>query len=593
MALILGMMLLFSSGISTAVMAQDNGSDEIPIVENSTDTVVEEETKKQETSVIEGYREVSDSTEDTSGSTDISENKTKARTSAPLTNEPVAKTAKSLTVASDGGDYATIQSAIDYISQQDDKENWTINVKGGEYERFTVLNGLNHLTIQVVSGERAKIETLNDSQAPASTSGAYPDTGGISVRKANHVTIKGFDITMGNNIDKWFFSAISNHSDDNSKGNDLSVSECIFRGNGSSTGVFIDAGSTEWKVNNCTFENIYEAISMYGDGTLLQDARIDSNKFENCSFALHGYYGGTGNSGVLKFTNNTVYGTDTLRCKVVVQDQINTGAIKVDISNNVLDKGIVGLVNLREDGENISDVLKSNKMNAGSFYVEAIEPGSIDFYTSYQAPENDAGYWILNEKNFDSPDFVNYVKELVKKANSQHSRVLNITIDDKQELIKTFTWFKDALYWKSIDAGNLAISKTVTGTHGDKDKDFHFTVTLEDKTVNGTYGDMDFKDGIADITLKHGEKTTATGLPADIKYTVTETEADQDGYVTSSINETGTIPKNDIASVTFTNAKSISGSLIVNKEVTGTHGDKDKDFHFTITLEDKTVRNLR
>ena len=140
---------------------------------------------------------------------------------------------------------------------------------------------------------------------------------------------------------------------------------------------------------------------------------------------------------------------------------------------------------------------------------------------------------------------------------------------------------------------SLTVEKKVTGTHGDKDKEFHFTVELEDKTISSKYGDMTFKDGVASFTLKDGERRSAVGLPAGVKYTVAEKEANRDGYTTSSSNEEGRIPANGNVAVTFTNTKnietSLQGSLTVEKKVTGTHGDKDKEFHFTVELEDKTI----
>lgn len=103
--------------------------------------------------------------------------------------------------------------------------------------------------------------------------------------------------------------------------------------------------------------------------------------------------------------------------------------------------------------------------------------------------------------------------------------------------------------------GGLTVEKEVTGTHGDKDREFHFTVTLDNTSINGTYGGMDFKDGVAEITLKHGDKVTATGLPAGIGYIVTEKEANADGYTTSATADKGTIPENDNVDVKFVNHK--------------------------------------
>ncbi len=41
---------------------------------------------------------------------------------------------------------------------------------------------------------------------------------------------------------------------------------------------------------------------------------------------------------------------------------------------------------------------------------------------------------------------------------------------------------------------------------------------------------MTFANGVATFVLKHGASKTAVGLPAGITYTVTEAEADKDGY---------------------------------------------------------------
>lgn len=106
--------------------------------------------------------------------------------------------------------------------------------------------------------------------------------------------------------------------------------------------------------------------------------------------------------------------------------------------------------------------------------------------------------------------------------------------------------------------GSLTVSKTVAGNAGDKDKAFHFTVTLSDQTISGTYGDMEFTDGVAAFTLKHGESKTAAGLPAGVTYEVTETEADQDGYATAKTGDTGTIEKDVISTAAFTNTKDAS-----------------------------------
>lgn len=114
--------------------------------------------------------------------------------------------------------------------------------------------------------------------------------------------------------------------------------------------------------------------------------------------------------------------------------------------------------------------------------------------------------------------------------------------------------------WQPLaGSGNLTVSKTVTGNAGDTSKEFHFTVKM-DTPINGTYGGMSFTDGTALLTLKHNEKRTATGLPADVHYEVTEAEANQNGYTTTAENASGIIVKDTTVVASFTNNKNSNPS---------------------------------
>ena len=149
--------------------------------------------------------------------------------------------------------------------------------------------------------------------------------------------------------------------------------------------------------------------------------------------------------------------------------------------------------------------------------------------------------------------------------------------------------------WKEVtELGDLTVSKTVVnGTGADQTKNFTFTVTLSDKAVSGIFGGMSFAGGVASFTLKHGESKTATGLPVGIGYTVTEAEANRDGYTTSKTGDTGTIAAGVTATAAFTNTRDAvpvrTGSLTVSKTVAGAAGETDRAFTFTVTLGDKTV----
>ena len=112
------------------------------------------------------------------------------------------------------------------------------------------------------------------------------------------------------------------------------------------------------------------------------------------------------------------------------------------------------------------------------------------------------------------------------------------------------------LYGKwTVARGNLSVSKTVTGNAGDTSKAFNFTVTLGNTEINGVFGEMTFVGGVATFVLKHGESKTATGLPSGITYSVTEAEANRDGYTTVASKASGSIIKNATVTVAFTNTK--------------------------------------
>ncbi len=145
------------------------------------------------------------------------------------------------------------------------------------------------------------------------------------------------------------------------------------------------------------------------------------------------------------------------------------------------------------------------------------------------------------------------------------------------------------------DTGSLTVSKVVAGNAGSQTADFHFTVMLSDVSINGSYGDMTFADGAATFTLKHNEQKTASGLPAGITYTVTESEANQDGYTTTVDGASGSIGKDQTATAAFTNTKNSSGggsddddaygSLTVSKTISGDTIDTERAFTFTIKLD--------
>ena len=101
-------------------------------------------------------------------------------------------------------------------------------------------------------------------------------------------------------------------------------------------------------------------------------------------------------------------------------------------------------------------------------------------------------------------------------------------------------------------SGKLTVRKIISGNQADPQKEFPFTVTLEDKSIHGQYGDMNFVNGVAELKLKGGESATAEGLPVSVGYVVEE--HDNADYVVEASNASGEITVDGVL-VTFINTK--------------------------------------
>jgi len=125
--------------------------------------------------------------------------------------------------------------------------------------------------------------------------------------------------------------------------------------------------------------------------------------------------------------------------------------------------------------------------------------------------------------------------------------------------------------------GTLVVRKTVSGGGADYNKAFTFTVKLDKKveventvSVMGvdsgnltydnkvTYGGVEFTNGVATFTLKHNQERMITDIPAEMKYTVTE--SDNSGYTVTKSGDTGTIKAEETATAAFNNYKAGGGS---------------------------------
>ena len=139
--------------------------------------------------------------------------------------------------------------------------------------------------------------------------------------------------------------------------------------------------------------------------------------------------------------------------------------------------------------------------------------------------------------------------------------------------------------------GSLTILKKLAGNDINLDDEFTFFINLNDDSINTTYGGVEFIEGTATVDIKGNESLTINGIPHGTKYTVTERDYRREGYVTTSINETGTISENNPAIAEFTNTRNTYGDLIVHKRLAGNAANRDQRFLFTVTLSDTTISN--
>lgn len=142
--------------------------------------------------------------------------------------------------------------------------------------------------------------------------------------------------------------------------------------------------------------------------------------------------------------------------------------------------------------------------------------------------------------------------------------------------------------------GKLTISNTVQGNGSDPSKDFEYTVNFDGEgkekeyaytKSDGTSGKIKSGDK---ITLKHGESVTLAALPADLVYTVTETDyTTVDGYTTTPETReySGTVVNKGDHKADYINER-IVNKLTISNTVMGNGGDPTKEFEYTVILED-------
>ena len=118
-------------------------------------------------------------------------------------------------------------------------------------------------------------------------------------------------------------------------------------------------------------------------------------------------------------------------------------------------------------------------------------------------------------------------------------------------------------------ATGISITKQVDNTITDADAAYTFDIAFTAVNVpDGTYNGVQVSGNKAAVTLKAGETVYIYDLPVGAVYTITERYGD--GYKQSAAaGATGTVTANTVQGAIFTNTKRGTGSLTVEKDVTG------------------------
>jgi hypothetical protein len=150
---------------------------------------------------------------------------------------------------------------------------------------------------------------------------------------------------------------------------------------------------------------------------------------------------------------------------------------------------------------------------------------------------------------------------------------------------KTFT----VRYQNMFKAGDVSVSKRVTGNMGDHKRAFSFNINLKkgdgspfdgqltytdtrlDTTGNvaPTAGTLSFVNGQAAVTLKDNQKISISNLPYGYHYTVTEDDYSKDGYQTTVNGQQGLTAEGDIA------ARDVKNDFVNDRQVAVPTSEKD------------------
>lgn len=242
--------------------------------------------------------------------------------------------------------------------------------------------------------------------------------------------------------------------------------------------------------------------------------------------------------------------------------------------------------------DGVSTIVLSKDVQVGNFgTIEYTKPGTYTYVIAEQAGDETA----LTFSKATYRATVTVTDDGAGKLSAK-TKIAQLTDDAGSAVERTA---EAAVFINTAKTGSLTVKKTVVG--GDSQREFCFTVALADgdgEPVSGTFGEgedaVEFTDGKATFTLKHGGEKTIAGLPVGASYAVTEDAAE--GYATTVNGASGSKAEGTVteagATAAFTNTygtaaegRDVSIAGLFTKTLKGRDWAEGDSFQFTLTGE--------
>ncbi|MCD8249765.1 MAG: LPXTG cell wall anchor domain-containing protein [Lachnospiraceae bacterium] len=305
------------------------------------------------------------------------------------TNLTLTLTSKTLTVDAsatevEGETYTSIQDALDYISDQDDKDGWTITVESGTYTYFTVNQYISNLTIK---GENGATVDCSD--------------GSIQLM-GDTITLEGLTFTAKDTA--WSVPVIKDASSNAGLFYDsmVTIKNCDFIGTNAGCALWICRLNAT--VKDCTFDGFSYAIEIINETSIAAKIdteittgtiTIDGNTVTNCDFFVH--YGVR--SGItFVVANNIVTGSSDKICASLFAWKGES----ITVTGNTFIYAAFGLQNAI-NGVSAKGFLDTNTFDEHSYVVDDYYNYSTkaDYSATYYAKEiaGKTPVWSVDTEN--------------------------------------------------------------------------------------------------------------------------------------------------------------------------------------------------